>query len=223
MPLIENRDTINASQVSLVDIVDMCLRCKALCDERTMRFVENRSRAPRGWESEYMRRAEQNKKQAFNMCVESCEQVSRSCPNSEEIHQYLEYHKQGAAKNGDSKSRMDFDALPSAAEIMRCESVAERFARTLFAVAHLPTKVSFDAVNPKTGERLSEGAEKPEAQPELSAKSANDEIMRRWSTSRKERINLEEHGVIRTEKEIQAQKEEYQKLEKEENGTRPRW
>lgn len=111
--------------------------------------------------------------------------------------------------------------------LSRCENAAARFSKVLFAIAQKPSKVSFESVDPKTGKRMvgdldaldkdagsSNPPETAEAdrsatgKKQMDKQAIHDEILRRWSTSRRERSAMEELGVIQTEEGIQQKKQE---------------
>ncbi|CUG91088.1 ribosomal P protein AGP2beta-1, putative [Bodo saltans] len=139
---------------------------------------------------------------------------------------------------------------PTNQELGRCENAAERFSRVLFAIAQKPSKVHFDNVNPKTGVKMAEiqelvdevdvvanpalAASKKDVKSEVAAatassqivkkpldkQTAHNEILKRWSTSRRERTNMEELGVIHTHDETQKLKQEMQLKEAQEQRER---
>jgi hypothetical protein len=277
MALYVSKDKLETQEVTLSGLLRLCEDCKLFCLQKTERVIDNRSRAPRGWEKEYLDVATQRRSEDYDTCFDACNLLNRSCPAVSRVEQYdLHQEQSEALRNnhtaasptkpqevakpakrgwfGFGKSSgeepvkpIDVAQLPSAQEVARCENAAERFAKILFAIAHKPSKVHFDAINPKTGEKM-EGDKTAVVQaPEpvsgkvhpnepspppgrnegkrADSKALNDEILRRWSTSRRERRNMEELGVIRTNEETQQIKQELQKQKSMElsSGTMPKW
>lgn len=253
MPLLVTRDRLDSNHVTLSGIVTLCKDCVSYCLEKTERVMANKSRAPRGWEKEYLEIAEARRTEDSRLCVDACQLLPRSCPSVERLIAHEKYEDERAVylqeKKKNPRTRMlppvAPEELPSVYEMSRCENAAERFSKVLFAISHKPSKVHFDSVNPKTGEKMEDDTDVID--PALAAATAgastakkstntmdknaiNDEILKRWSTSRRERMNMEELGVIRTGEETQKLKEEMMKKKAQEekdklmgSGTLPKW
>mmetsp|Transcript_70011 Transcript_70011/g.81633 ORF Transcript_70011/g.81633 Transcript_70011/m.81633 type:complete len:252 (+) Transcript_70011:50-805(+) len=251
MPLIVSRDSLESKQTTLVGLVELCQDCVSYCREKTERYLENRSRAPRGWETEYEAIAAERRKEDAEKCEAACRLVQRGCPTVEKLQAYDAYYESMRQSRSSTAAGVPPPSLPTIQEVSRCEHAAERFASVLFAISQKPTKVHFDSVNPKTGEMMREGADEEASSADgavagdaskvaAAARAAGkkpmdkaaiqDEILKRWSTSRRERINMEELGVIRTGEETMALKQQMARDQQmadrktaEESGTVPKW
>lgn len=281
MPLHVSRDSYESKQVTLADLVDLCRDCTKYCFERTERLLSNRGHAPRGWEKEYAEVANERRSQDMDLCMSACTALPRSCPSVERLRAFEALdgttpHPPTEAKQVEPKSSSGVLGLfrksksesaapvvplelPTTQELSRCGNAAEKFSRVLFAIAQKPSKVHFDNINPKTGEKAAEMDEvvaelagvanasastvKKEVaeatasvKKPLDKKTAHDEILKRWSTSRRERTNMEELGVIQTHDDTQRLKQELQLKETQakqkadagqsqgaSSGTVPKW
>lgn len=274
MPLVVSNDNLAAKEITLSGIVELCKDCVRYCREKTERVVSNRSRAPKGWESEYQAVAESRRKEDMDTCVDACKIIPRSCPSVERLR-LLEKTQETTAANASKTStagllsrwtgsdkkkdgaphQQALDALdvPTIHELSRCEHAAERFVGILFAISQKPSKIHFDNVNPKTGEKMSDGdadtggsealnvAQQMEAnsklqlsapgkKPAADSKVVNEEIMRRWSAARRERLNMEGLGIIRSTEDANALKQQITREEQQQkaaeaqaSGTVPKW
>lgn len=254
MPLIVSKDSLESRPTTLTGLVELCQNCVAYCAERTERYLANRSRAPRGWEAEYEAIAAERRKEDTEKCESACRLVQRGCPTVERLKAFDDNQESLRSRRSapsSSVASMESSNLPTIQEMSRCEHAAERFASVLFAISQKPTKVHFESVNPKTGEVMKEGADDDASSPggavggdaskvaaaalaagkkPFDKAAIQDEILKRWSTSRRERINMEELGVIRTGEETMALKQQMAKEQQlaerkaaEESGTVPKW
>ncbi|ORC90679.1 putative ribosomal P protein AGP2beta-1 [Trypanosoma theileri] len=224
MALQSHKDNYNTNGLTISSLVALCSDCSKLCLERTERVIENKSRAPRGWEKEYMTVAQERRKEDYNLCEVHCQRVASVCPISSDIDRFYALgYKKVAQLN-------DLNGLPSIQQMSRCERAAFDFSNVLFSLAHKPSKVVFETVDPKTGVKTEdrEDGEPSEVHKKvLAGGSVKDEILRRWSTARRGREDMEELGVLRSIKDSSIFKEELERQKEEEaiksRGTTPKW
>ncbi|GET90988.1 ribosomal P protein AGP2beta-1, putative [Leishmania tarentolae] len=159
MALQENRDSYKLRSLSLSEFVLQCADCHQLCLDKTARIVENRSRAPRGWESLFNSVAEERRSEDMDLCESRCRYMQTTCPSQERVQQYEQ-----ALAAAFLKSKK---GTPPAASVLqeasRCEHAVEVFSNVLFALAHKPSKVSFPTKDLKTAGTT--GAESPAGAP----------------------------------------------------------
>ncbi|RNF02367.1 ribosomal P protein AGP2beta-1 [Trypanosoma rangeli] len=224
MALQTRRDSYNTSQQTLSSLVALCTDCPKFCHERTERVVENSSRAPRGWESQFMAVAEQRRSEERALCERYCHRVASVCPAPTDIERFE------ALGYKEVTQRSALEGLPTVQQMSRCENAASEFSRVLFSLAHKPSKVSFDNVDPKTGAKVTEEGEGEATEVHkkvLSGGSIDDAILKRWSTARRGRADMEELGVIRSAEETARLKHERDRELVVESsnarGTTPRW
>jgi len=194
-----NKDTYDVKAVSLADVAAMCHDCVTLCRQRTSRLITNNSNAPKGFEDLYSNLARGRVREEQTKCENECGLVRESCPTVLEISYYDERSALRAAQRAElakkpnakpSRPALADETVEFQQSIDRCEHAAERFTQYLFALAHKPTKVHFEAVDARSGKGIPttvEGAAattKPVTQTsrfEELSKSAKEEIRRRWS------------------------------------------
>lgn len=198
MALQENRDSYEAKALSLSDFVVQCADCHQLCLEKTARVVENRSRAPRGWDSIFNSVAEERRSEDLDQCESRCRYLHTACPSRDKV---LQYEQVLAAAAPQSRRRVPPDAS-LLQEASRCEHAVETFSNALFVLAHKPSKVSFTTNDPKTGtakyDEAHDGAPTEAHRKVLEgAKNIDGEILRRWSKARNDRLNMEQQGIVR--------------------------
>lgn len=216
----ENKDSVSLRAMSLSDMVDLCADCTALCLSRTERVITNSSRAPRGWESLYRSVAEERRNDDLALCEQRCRAVQQGCPSAAQLRRYEATSlPRGATLSAgevrkalaDTTAAEPAAATPSIHAISRCEHVAEVFASTLFLLAHKPSKLVFDntlSQNSDSSSPAGDGSVWPE---ESSGKTevhqkvlrgaadVDAEIMRRWSTARRERLYMQDHGILQVD------------------------
>ncbi|KPI83649.1 putative ribosomal P protein AGP2beta-1 [Leptomonas seymouri] len=199
MALQDNKDSFEIKALSLSEFVLQCADCQKLCLERTARVVENRSRAPRGWDSLFDSVAAERRSEDLGMCESRCQYVQTSCPSKEKVQEYEE--ALAATSQHGKKLKTSSSVLQEAS---RCEHAVERFSNMLFALAHKPSKVAFSTSRaPHTeGEKhdASQDGAPTEAHRKVlaGAKNIDAEILRRWSKARKDRLQMEEQGIVQS-------------------------
>ncbi|RNF10795.1 ribosomal P protein AGP2beta-1 [Trypanosoma conorhini] len=227
MALQTRRDSYNTSEQTLSSLVTLCADCPKFCHERTERVVENRSRAPRGWEPQFTAVAEERRKEDCGLCESYCRRVASVCPTPTAIERFEALGYKEAARRSAAE-----DGLPTVQQMSRCENAVAEFSRVLFLLAHKPSKVAFEDVDPKTGANMSEegaGAGEPTEvhKKVLRGGSIDDAILKRWSTARRGRAEMEELGVVRSAEETAMLKQERDRQSALESpntrGTTPRW
>jgi hypothetical protein len=94
-------------------------------------------------------------------CMAECTLVNSTCPEPKKLQQLQSYDERMEtarlpknAKNAQWREVLSEVPPVSDQDFTRCEHAAERFVKLLFAIAHKPTKVRFDTVDPKTGKKL---------------------------------------------------------------------
>ncbi|CAD2213683.1 ribosomal P protein AGP2beta-1 [Angomonas deanei] len=171
MALQSHKDSFRLKELSLGDMVGLTDDCTQLCRGRTERIVENRSRAPRGWEKVFYNVAAERRDEEFATCLEKCQHVQRSCPESTKLKEAeiaFEEHPPtkksggwfsfGSKKDTTSNATLPASHVNSAyaafslMQMSRCEHALEDFSAELFTIAHKPSKVSFQGKDPATGE-----------------------------------------------------------------------
>jgi hypothetical protein len=199
MALQYNRDSFKTKALSLSEFVLQCTDCHKLCLEKTARVVENRSRAPRGWDSLFDSVAAERRSEDLDMCESRCQYMQTTCPASEKVHEYEKVLT--AAAERAKKVKTDPSLLQEAS---RCEHAVEMFSNALFALAHKPSKVAFSTTKDlRTGNTKYDEAQDG-APTELhrkvleGAKNIDSEIMRRWSKARNDRVQMEEQGIVQS-------------------------
>lgn len=223
MALREHKDSYDFKVFSLSSFVAQCSNCQKLCLEKTERMIDNRSRAPRGWDTLFKAVAEERRNEDFDLCETKCLHLARVCP---EAHVIESYEKAVGAKQNPALLAKEF----SLQEMSRCENAADTFSKVLFSVTHKPSKVSFDqgkdqVASEKPGSP-SDGAPTEVHRKVLEgSKSIDNEILRRWSKSRQDRLNMEEQGILRSEKDVAELRRSHRKADEETgaSGTTPRW
>ncbi|KEG14381.1 ribosomal P protein AGP2beta-1 [Trypanosoma grayi] len=168
--------------------------------------------------------AEQRRKEDYNLCERHCLRVASVCPTPSSIENFNAIGHNKVAQ----LSRMD--GLPTIQQMSRCEHAVFDFSKVLFSLAHKPSKVVFENIDPKTGVKASE---EPDGEPTevhkkvLSGWSVDEAILRRWSTARRERTEMEGLGVLRSAEETSIFKEELERQKAEEavkaRATTPKW
>ncbi|AYU81178.1 ribosomal P protein AGP2beta-1, putative [Leishmania donovani] len=189
MALQENRDSYKVKAFSLSEFVQQCSDCHQLCLEKTARVVENRSRAPRGWEALFDSVAEERRSEDLDLCESRCRYMQATCPSQDRVQQYEEALAAASLKPK-KRTPPNSSVLQDAS---RCEHAVEVFSNVLFALAHKPSKVSFPTKDLKAGgtNDAESHAEAPtEAHRKVleGSKSMDNDIWRRWSKLRQERI-----------------------------------
>lgn len=197
MALQNNKDSFQTKALSLPEFVLQCSDCHKLCLEKTARVVENRSRAPRGWDSLFDSVAAERRSEDLDMCEKRCQYMQTVCPSKEKVQEY-EKVLDVALQRG-KKAKADPSFLQEAS---RCEHAVEMFSNVLFALAHKPSKVVFVTTkDPHTGEEKYDES-KDGAPTEVhrkvleGAKNIDEEILRRWSKARQGRLGMEEQGIV---------------------------
>lgn len=226
MSLVSHQDSCKTKAVALSDVVAMCTNCTDMCWDKTQRVVSNTSRAPRGWESLYGAIATDRRQEEYEMCTSRCQLVRSSCPEVDKLKKYESIDEKAL-------KRVPYpDGIPSLQELSRCEHAVEDFSRVLFALAHKPSKVVFETseVGVEKEGRLGGGKGSPPTEVHekvLKGANVDDEILRRWSTARKERLQMEELGVLRTGEEAAELKRRLLTVQKDAvadgSGTVPKW
>ncbi|KAG8340420.1 hypothetical protein ERJ75_000740200 [Trypanosoma vivax] len=220
MALKLNKDSFEAREVSLTSLVALCADCRELCLRQTERVMENRSRAPRGWDNEYKLVAEERRKEDYHLCEHSCIRVAVACPALDALERFEALGYRKAAQIGVQ------DGLPSVQQVSRCEQAAAGLSRVLFTLAHKPSKVMFEKANPKTGQQFEEEAgESAVAQkPLASSRSIDEAILNRWSPSARGQKEMEGLGFIRSKTEASNHKRDTDvESPGEAKGTVPKW
>lgn len=199
MALQENKDSFNAQALSLSEFVAQCADCHKLCLEKTARVVENRSRAPRGWDSVFDSVAAERRSEDLDLCESRCQYMQTSCPSKERVEGY-EPALAATSQRG-KKTKVDPAVLQEAS---RCEHAVQTFSNVLFALAHKPSKIAF-ATNKdlRTGsdkyDETQDGAPTEAHRKVLEgAKNIDSEILRRWSKARQGRLHMEEQGIVQS-------------------------
>ncbi|RNC38102.1 ribosomal P protein AGP2beta-1 [Trypanosoma cruzi] len=225
MTLQTRRDKYDTSQLTLSSLVALCADCSSFFLERTARVLDNQSRAPKGWENQFAAVAKQRRQEDCELCERYCHRVSSVCPDSKDIEHFEALGYKEVAR------RTSLDGLPTVQQMSRCENAVSEFSRVLFSLAHKPSKVAFEDVDPKSGLKKSE--EGGDGEPTelhkkvLSGGSIDDAILQRWSTARKGRAEMEEMGVLRSAEETASLRQELGRQRSEEyiktRGTTPKW
>ncbi|KAK7195415.1 ribosomal P protein AGP2beta-1 [Novymonas esmeraldas] len=198
MALQENKDSYAVKALSLSEFVLQCTDCHQLCLEKTARVVENRSRAPRGWDSVFHSVAEERRTEDLELCESRCRDVHSVCPSQDRVRQYEQVLAAASLKAAKGTP----PSPPLLQDASRCEHAVEVFSNVLFALTHKPSKVSFAAKDPQTGnikyDESHDGAPTEAHRKVLEgAKNIDNEILRRWSKARQDRLNMEEQGIVR--------------------------
>ncbi|CBH12016.1 ribosomal P protein AGP2beta-1, putative [Trypanosoma brucei gambiense DAL972] len=220
MALQLNKDKYNTNELSMASLVALCSDCKRLCVEKTGRMVENMSRAPRGWEEEYTSAAEKRRGEDFELCHSRCLRVTSVCPSPTALEWFESLGYRRVAEMSPT------DGIPTIQQVSRCEYALTDFTNVLFSLAHKPSKVMFDKVNPKTGERLDRevGGESSDIKkPVLGAGSIDEAILNRWSSPKRGRRDMEDLGLIRSPHDSTQFKRELERQDMKVGGTTPRW
>ena len=115
----------------------------------------------KGREKAWAEKAKLRQQEDINLCMAECTLVQTACPSEKKLLQLEHYDERLATaklpKNAnDGKWREVLSEVPpvSDQDYTKCEHAAERFVQMLFVLAHKPTKVRFDLVDPKTGKKL---------------------------------------------------------------------
>ncbi|CBZ29054.1 putative ribosomal P protein AGP2beta-1 [Leishmania mexicana MHOM/GT/2001/U1103] len=196
MTLQENRDSYKVKGLSLSQFVLQCSDCHQLCLEKTARIVENRSRAPRGWEALFNSVAEERRSEDLDLCESRCRYMQATCPSQDKVQQY-EQALAAASLKPKKSTPLNTSVLQEAS---RCEHAVEVFSNVLFALAHKPSKVSFPTKDLKTGgttDAEAHGGAPTEAHRKVleGAKSTDTDISRRWRKLRQERLDSKVHDL----------------------------
>ncbi|KPA83542.1 putative ribosomal P protein AGP2beta-1 [Leptomonas pyrrhocoris] len=199
MALQDNKDSFETKALSLSEFVLQCADCHKLCLEKTARVVENRSRAPRGWDSLFDTVAAERRSEDLDMCESRCQYMRTTCPSGEKV---LEYENVLATTSHHAKKVKPDPAVLQ--EASRCEHAVEMFSNVLFALAHKPSKVAFSTTrDPRSGaekyDKTHDGAPTEAHRKVLEgAKNIDEEILRRWSKARNDRLQMEKQGILRS-------------------------
>ncbi|KAG5498146.1 hypothetical protein GH5_02946 [Leishmania sp. Ghana 2012 LV757] len=190
MALQENKDSYEVKALSLTEFVLQCADCQRLCLEKTARVLENRSRAPRGWESVFDAVAEERRTEDFRLCESRCRIMHTACPSRDKVRQYEEVLAAAAQK--------DRKGTPPNASVLqeasRCEHAVETMSSVLFTLAHKPSKVSFPtkdlkAQDTKYGEARDTAPTEAHRKALGGAKAAQSALSSNWSKLRPDHLD----------------------------------
>lgn len=196
MALQENRDSYKVKALSLSEFVQQCSDCHQLCLEKTVRVLDNRSRAPRGWEALFNSVAEERRSEDLDLCESRCRYMQTTCPSQDKVQQYEQ-----ALAAASLKPKKSTPPNPSVLQdASRCEHAVEVFSNVLFALAHKPSKVSFPTKDLKTGgntDAESHAGAPTEAHRKVleGAKNMDNDVSCRWSKLRHERFGSKAQDV----------------------------
>ncbi|AIO00592.1 ribosomal P protein AGP2beta-1, putative [Leishmania panamensis] len=196
MALQENKDSYNIKALSLSEFVLQCSDCHRLCLEKTARVLENRSRAPRGWEGLFSSVAEQRRFEDLDLCESRCHNVQAVCPSNDKVREYEQ-----ALAAASLKPKNITPPNPSLLQAAsRCQHAVEVFSNVLFALAHKPSKVSFPIKDPAKGE--GKGSEPHDGAPTethrkvlAGATNMNSEILRRGRKGHQDQLIPREEDI----------------------------
>ncbi|CCD12021.1 unnamed protein product [Trypanosoma congolense IL3000] len=225
MALQLNKDKYGTNEFNMSSLVALCSNCASLCLERTERAMENMSRAPRGWEAEYTAVARERQREDLTLCQSHCARVASVCPAPEALERFE------AVGHRTAVEKPVADGLPTLQQVSRCEHALMDFTQVLFSLAHKPSKIVFEKLNPKTGERLDDevsgGAAAGSEKSVLSGRSFDETILNRWSSSKREHEEMEKLGIVRSPADAASLKRKLERQGEEQStekkGTTPRW
>eukprot|EP00758_Cryptobia_borreli_P003928 Tbor_TRINITY_DN4069_c0_g1::TRINITY_DN4069_c0_g1_i1::g.11763::m.11763 len=218
----QNKDSYELKEVTVGDLVEMCVDCNSTCQRRTSRVVDNSSRPPRGWEKEYENVANNNQKVEFEKCMTACQAVSRWCPKPSYVRTYMgeepktvekpsgskrPWWKLGFGGSGDKASSSSHNNIDSSSNVVTesemgiCINKVEDFTKMLFLLAHKPTKVMFQTYDPKTGNAFDQETGEfatRDAKPSTGG-NIDQTIKSRWAGETKKSFELSRADHKRTE------------------------
>lgn len=154
----EAKDSYEQQKVTFPQIVAMSGDCLSTCEQRSTRTLTNNSRALKGKEEDYSKYALERKAQEMRQCMEVCSLVKSSCPDTKVVEQHEAYEERlfaaRSSKKMETRAVVNEKPVIDAQQLSRCEHAVEILVKTFFSMAHKPTKVHFDIVDPKTGQKM---------------------------------------------------------------------